>query len=263
MLLLKGTDIKARYGTLEAVHGATIVVNEGEIVTLIGPNGSGKSTILKSILGTVDVTQGHIEFKGKDITRLSAHERVRKGIGVVMQGNRLFRKMTIEENLEMGCLINGRQYDIQEILRWLYKILTQNGDTLHLVNIPTNGQYLSFKQFRVLKASSLSGGQQQMLAIATALVTKPELLILDEPTLGLAPRLIYELFDVIQNLNNERKISILLVEQNTEFAQALAHRFYYLEDGKVQKEGANSYLSDKIESMHTNPGNNVAVTLDK
>ena len=243
MLLLSGTDLKARYGTLEAIHGVTVGVNAGEIVALIGPNGSGKSTTLKAVLGTVDVTNGRIEFGGEDMTRLPTHARVQKGIGVVLQGNRLFRQMTVQENLEMGCLINGQRHDVQETLRWLYEILTQNGKAPDAGEIPTNGLHLSFSQFRSTRASLLSGGQQQVLAVAAALVTKPKLLILDEPTLGLAPRLSYELFDVLRSLNQERQLSILLVEQNVEFAQALAHRFYYFRDGNVQKEGSNPHVS--------------------
>jgi branched-chain amino acid transport system ATP-binding protein len=247
MLLLKGTDIKARYGNLEVIHGVTVELNVGEIVALIGPNGSGKSTTLKAILGTIDVTHGCIEFGREDITHLPTHARVQKGIGVVLQGNRLFRQMTVQENLEMGCLINGHRHALQETLWWLYEILVQNGKASYSGGTPKKCLQLSFRQFRSTRASSLSGGQQQMLAVAAALVTKPKLLILDEPTLGLAPRLSYELFDVLRSLNEERQLSILLVEQNVEFAKALAHRFYYFRDGKVQKEGGNSYLYGKVD----------------
>jgi len=228
MLLLK--DIHTFYGHIEAIKGIDLLVNKGEIVCLIGSNGAGKSTTLMTISGILKPKIGNIIFEGEEIHKMPPHEIVSRGISQVPEGRRIFTKLTVRENLEMGAYSGFRIQDSG------YRIqVTKNEqirDQLEKV----------FELFPVLKerqnqlGMTLSGGEQQMLAIGRALMLKPKLLLLDEPSLGLAPIFVAKIFKTIKELNDEG-LTILLVEQNAKAALKLAHRGYVLESGKVVKEG--------------------------
>ena len=223
MLLLQG--IHTSYGHIEAVKGIDLKINKGEIVCLIGSNGAGKSTTLMTISGILKPVKGRILFDGEEIHRLLPHKIVAKGISQVPEGRRIFPKLTVRENLEMGA----------------YSTVTRNALRVTRYEITTQLEYV-FTLFPVLKerqkqmGGTLSGGEQQMLAIGRALMSKPRLLLLDEPSLGLAPIFVGKIFKTIKELNAEG-LTILLVEQNAKAALKLANRGYVIESGRVTKEG--------------------------
>jgi len=231
--MLKIKNLKAGYENLEILHGIDLEVRPDEIVAIIGPNGSGKSTLLKSIFNLAEIYSGRITFKDKDITKLHTHYLIREGISYVPQGSQVFSTLTVRENLEMGCFV---MEDFELFKRNLADV---------------------FHKFPVLKerendlALYLSGGEQQMLAIARALVQDTELLLLDEPSLGLAPKIMKEIFQKIVEINKEG-VSIIIVEQNAKQAIEIAHRTYILENGKVALEGTKEILKDneKIKSIY-------------
>jgi len=220
-------DLRVHYGKIEAIKGVSVVVNQGEIVTLIGANGAGKTTILKTISGLRPVSSGSITLDGEDINKIPAHKRVDLGISQVPEGRGIFPGMTVLENLEMGKFIRkDRKSEMDEDLDRIYTLFPRLKE-------------------RVSQAGgTLSGGEQQMLAMGRALMARPKVLLLDEPSMGLAPQMIANIFRIITEINKQG-VTILLVEQNAQQALQRAHRAYILETGNVTKEAkAADLLND-------------------
>ena len=215
--LLKVDNINVYYGAIHAIKGISLEVNEGEIVTLIGANGAGKSTTLKTISGLMRPKTGSIEFEGQDITRVPAHKIVKMGLSQVPEGRRIFMQMTVKENLEMGAYTSPKD-TIESSLEKVY------------------GYFPRLKERYKQEAGTLSGGELQMLAMGRALMSQPKLMMLDEPSMGLAPVLVEEIFEIIHNLH-EGGTTILLVEQNARMALSIADRAYVLETGNVTLKG--------------------------
>ena len=224
--LLSVEDIHTYYGRIEAVKGVSITVNEGEIVTLIGANGAGKSTTLRSIQGITRPRQGSIKFEGKDIRNARPHQIVKMGISQSPEGRRLFPRMSVRENLEMGAFQRSDRAGIEEDIQHVYQLFPR------------------LQERRSQKAGTLSGGEQQMCAIGRALMARPRLLLLDEPSLGLAPILVEKIFEIIIEINKEGT-AILLVEQNALMALGIAQRGYVLETGHIA-------LSDEASALARN-----------
>jgi branched-chain amino acid transport system ATP-binding protein len=217
-------DLRVHYGKIEAIKGVSVVVNQGEIVTLIGANGAGKTTILKTISGLRPVSSGSVTFDGVDINKVPAHKRVDLGISQVPEGRGIFPGMTVLENLEMGKFNRkDRKSEMDEDLDRVYTLFPRLKERV--------GQ----------AGGTLSGGEQQMLAMGRALMARPKVLLLDEPSMGLAPQMIANIFRIITEINKQG-VTILLVEQNAQQALQRAHRAYILETGNVTKEAAASDL---------------------
>ncbi len=217
-------DLRVHYGKIEAIKGVSVVVNQGEIVTLIGANGAGKTTILKTISGLRNVTSGSITFDGGEISKVPAHERVDLGISQVPEGRGIFPGMTVLENLEMGKFNRkNRKAEMDEDLDRIYTLFPR------------------LKERTSQAGGTLSGGEQQMLAMSRALMARPKVLLLDEPSMGLAPQMIANIFRIITEINKQG-VTILLVEQNAQQALQRADRAYILETGNVTKEAAASDL---------------------
>ncbi len=221
--LLKVTDLRAAYGKIEALKGISIEVNEGEIVTLIGANGAGKSTTLKTISGQLNPKAGTIEYDGKPIGGTQPHVITGKGIIQVPEGRRIFSRMTVMENLEMGAFLRSDKEAIKADLDHVFELFPR------------------LKERVAQKGGTLSGGEQQMLAMGRALMSKPKLLMLDEPSMGLAPVIVETIFEIIQKLNADG-ITMLLVEQNANLALAIANRGYVLETGEIALTGTGRDL---------------------
>ena len=220
--LLSVHDLHVSYGAIKAVRGVSFDINEGEIVTLIGANGAGKSTTLNTVAGLIKPEAGTIELEGESLVGVPAHRVVERGIALCPEGRRVFTQMTVAENLEMGGYTRSD---------------AENRDSLESV-------YEHFPRLRERRgqvAGTLSGGEQQMLAMGRALMSKPRLLMLDEPSMGLAPILVQEIFDIVKQLN-ESGTTILLVEQNANMALSVADRGYVLEIGTIKKTGTGSEL---------------------
>ena len=218
-------DLRVHYGKIEAIKGISFHVNQGEIVTLIGANGAGKTTTLKTISGLRGVSSGSIIFDGKDISKMAAHDRVNLGISQAPEGRGIFPGMTVLENLEMGKFHRkDRKNEMAEDLDMVY------------------GLFPRLKERAFQDGGTLSGGEQQMLAIGRALMTRPKLLLLDEPSMGLAPQMIANIFRIITEINKSQGVTILLVEQNAQQALQRAHRAYILETGNVVKTAAAADL---------------------
>ena len=215
--LLKVDNINVYYGAIHAIKGISLEVNEGEIVTLIGANGAGKSTTLKTISGLMRPKTGSIEFEGQDITKVPAHKIVKMGLSQVPEGRRVFMQMTVKENLEMGAYTSPKD-TIESSLEKVY------------------GYFPRLKERYKQEAGTLSGGELQMLAMGRALMSQPKLMMLDEPSMGLAPVLVEEIFEIIHNMH-EGGTTILLVEQNARMALSIADRAYVLETGNVTLKG--------------------------
>lgn len=222
MSLLTMRDVRAGYGPLEVLHGISLDVEPGEIVVILGANGAGKTTTMRAVSGMI-ARQGDIEFEGSDISSTSAEKIVRLGIAQVPQGRGTFSELTVEDNLRSGAYVRRDAIDA-DIDRW-YEVFPRLAER------------------RSQRAGSLSGGEQQMLAIARALMSKPKLLLCDEPSLGLAPLITQELFEVLKKLNAEEGLSILLVEQNANLALKVAHRVYLLETGNVVASGTAAEIA--------------------
>jgi branched-chain amino acid transport system ATP-binding protein len=220
--MLELRDVIVSYGSIDALKGISMTVRKGEIVALIGANGAGKSTALMTASGIAALRSGTVFYEGKRISGLPAHEIVRMGISQVPEGRRIFGRMTVRENLEMGGFSRGRS-EIEEDIR---RVLT-----IFPVLAERAGQM----------GGTLSGGEQQMLAIGRALMSRPSLLLLDEPSLGLAPIIVTRIFTIIREIN-EQGTTVLLVEQNAKAALRLAHRAYVLETGKIVMQGEASQL---------------------
>ena len=225
-LILKLDDIHTYYGTIHALKGISIEVRDGEIVTLIGANGAGKSTTLRSINGLNHPREGTIEFQGKDITNDAPHEIVKMGISQSPEGRRVFSRMSVLENLEMGAYQRDDKPGIREDLDRVYDLFPR------------------LQERRMQKAGTLSGGEQQMLAIGRALMARPKLLLLDEPSMGLAPIFVDKIFEIIMEINGQGT-PILLVEQNALMALDAASRGYVLETGQVA-------LADDAKALREN-----------
>jgi len=221
-------DLHVFYGKIEAIKGISVVVNQGEIVTLIGANGAGKTTTLKTVSGLRPVSSGAIIFDGQDISGMSAHERVELGISQVPEGRGIFPGMTVLENLEIGKYFRkDRRAEMNEDLEKVYHLFPR------------------LKERTAQTGGTLSGGEQQMLAIGRALMARPKVLLLDEPSMGLAPMMIQNIFNIITAINKDLGTTILLVEQNAQQALQRADRAYVLETGKVVKEAkASDLLND-------------------
>jgi branched-chain amino acid transport system ATP-binding protein len=218
MPLLELENVHTYYGHIHALKGVSLRVEEGEIVTLIGANGAGKSTTLRTISGLIRPREGHIFLKGKDITRLPAHEIVSHGVGHVPEGRGIFPRLTVQENLEMGAYTINNAADVRNRMEEVY------------------GLFPRLKERMEQKGGTLSGGEQQMLATGRGLMLKPHILLMDEPSMGLAPVLVDAIFDVIKKLNQDGT-TILLVEQNALIALRTAHRAYVLETGQIVLSG--------------------------
>jgi branched-chain amino acid transport system ATP-binding protein len=220
-------DLRVHYGKIEAIKGVSVVVNQGEIVTLIGANGAGKTTMLKTISGLRPVTSGQILFDGQDISKVPAHKRVDLGLSQAPEGRGIFPGMSVLENLEMGKYNRkNRRTEMHEDLEMIYHLFPR------------------LKERSSQSGGTLSGGEQQMLSIGRALMARPKVLLLDEPSMGLAPQMIANIFRIITEINKQG-VTILLVEQNAQQALQRAHRAYVLEIGKVVKEAkASDLLND-------------------
>lgn len=226
--VLRLEDVNVHYGAIWALKGINLTVGEGEIISLIGANGAGKTTTLRAISGIVRATSGRIIFRGEDITRVAAHDIVKRGIAQVPEGRRVFANLTVIENLEMGAYIRNDKQGIKEDLERVLE------------------RFPRLKERRNQIAGTLSGGEQQMLAIGRALMTRPSLMLLDEPSMGLAPLLVKEIFAIIEEINREGT-TILLVEQNARMALQIAERAYVLETGRIVLEGPAKELSRREE----------------
>jgi branched-chain amino acid transport system ATP-binding protein len=222
-MLLELDEIHVYYGKIAAIRGISLDVDEGEIVTLIGANGAGKTTTLKTISGLRTVAQGEIRFNGQVITRMPGHKRVLAGIGQAPEGRGIFPGMSVEENLHMGAY--ARKDDTSKELAEAYDLFPRLAERKRQA------------------AGTMSGGEQQMLAIGRALMTKPKVLLLDEPSMGLAPMLVNQIFSIIEEINR-RGTTILLVEQNAHQALKIAHRAYVIETGQIVKSAPAADLLD-------------------
>ena len=225
--ILKVEDINVYYGAIHAIKGVSFHVNEGEIVTLIGANGAGKTTTLQTVSGLLRSKTGSILFEGKPIQNISPDKLVAHGLAQVPEGRRIFLQMTVEENLEMGAYTQSSA-GIPRDLEMVFDLFPR------------------LKERRRQVAGTLSGGEQQMLAMGRALMSHPKLLMLDEPSMGLAPILVEQIFEIIQNLNHSGS-TILLVEQNAQMALSVAHRGYVLETGRIVTTGTGAELIQSPE----------------
>jgi branched-chain amino acid transport system ATP-binding protein len=224
-MLLELENITLLYGHIEALHGISLTVGQGEIVALIGANGAGKSTTMRAISGLRPIAQGSIRFEGEDISRLRADLRVVRGVSQSPEGRGIFPGMTVRENLEMGAYTRKNRSEIDQDLQ---RVLTL---------------FPRLKEREKQAGGTLSGGEQQMLAVGRALMSRPKLLLLDEPSMGLAPILIQQIFDIIVEIN-QQGTTVLLVEQNAQQALSRAHRAYVLETGRIVKAGTGAELLD-------------------
>ena len=227
MALLEVNGIETYYGNIKALKGVSLTVEEGEIVTLIGPNGAGKSTTLRTISGLAHARTGTVHFDGKDITALPAQEIVALGIAQSPEGRHTFQRMTVRENLDLGAYLRRDKSGISSDMDRIFDLFPR------------------LKERERQKAGTMSGGEQQMLAIGRALMAKPKLLLLDEPSMGIAPILVDRIYETIQEINRQG-MTILLVEQNANYALGVSKRGYVLETGSVA-------LTDASEKLRTNP----------
>jgi branched-chain amino acid transport system ATP-binding protein len=228
MPLLEVSDIRARYGAIEALKGVSLTVDEGEVVTLIGSNGAGKSTTLRSISGLTPASSGKVVFAGEDITRVPAHEIVVRGIALSPEGRHCFARMTVRENLELGAHRRAKGPEIGQDLDRVFTLFPR------------------LQERERQKAGTMSGGEQQMLAIGRALMARPKLLMLDEPSMGIAPILVARIYETIGEINKSG-VAILLVEQNANYALDISRRGYVLETGRVVLLGESAKLRDDPE----------------
>ncbi|WP_323120064.1 ABC transporter ATP-binding protein [Burkholderia alba] len=230
--MLKLEQVHTHYGAIEALSGVSIEVNKGEIVTLIGSNGAGKTTLMMTVCGSPRASSGRVTFEEQDITGMQTHEIMRRGLAISPEGRRVFPSLTVLENLKMGGFFLSRD-DIEAGVDHVYRLFPR------------------LKERAAQRAGTMSGGEQQMLAIGRALMSRPRLLLLDEPTLGLAPLVIAQIFDIIRTIRDEG-VTVFLVEQNAHKALQVADRGYVLETGRVvlADTGANLLSNDRIKSAY-------------
>ncbi|CAN0625135.1 branched chain amino acid/phenylalanine ABC transporter ATP binding subunit LivF [Burkholderia multivorans] len=230
--MLKLEQVHTHYGAVEALSGVSIEVNKGEIVTLIGSNGAGKTTLMMTVCGTPRASKGRVLFEGRDITAMPTHDIMRRGLAISPEGRRVFPSLTVLENLKMGGFFASRD-EIDAGVEHVYRLFPR------------------LKERSGQRAGTMSGGEQQMLAIGRALMSKPRLLLLDEPTLGLAPLVIAQIFDIIRTIRDEG-VTVFLVEQNANKALQVADRGYVLETGRVvlADTGANLLANDQIKRAY-------------
>lgn len=221
--LLKIEDVETYYGAIQALRGVNVEVSQGEIVTLIGANGAGKSTLMMTVFGKPRARNGRIVFDGQDITNMDTHEIARLRIAQSPEGRRIFPRMTVMENLQMGASLDNLKYFDEDVEK-MFTLFPRLKERIHQ------------------RGGTLSGGEQQMLAIARALMARPRLLMLDEPSLGLAPLIVKQIFEAINILNKETGLTVFLVEQNAFGALKLAHRGYVLVNGQVTMSGSGQEL---------------------
>ena len=226
--MLEIENLEVGYGSIKALHGVSLKVPQGSIVTLIGANGAGKSTTLRAVSGLIKSRGGRVRYDGEDITNLPAHKIVAKGLCHVPEGRMVFANLTVEENLRMGAYLRNDKAGIAADMDFSFQMFPRLKERIHQ------------------PAGTMSGGEQQMLAIARAIMSKPRCLMLDEPSLGIAPMLVRSIFEQIVAINKERGITILLVEQNANLALAISQHGYVLETGKV-------LLEDSSEALRKNP----------
>ncbi len=227
MAMLEVKDLQVFYGMIQAIKGISFEVNEGETVALIGANGAGKTTTLHTITGLLSPKKGSVVFEGKEITKVPAHKIVSLGMAHVPEGRRVFAQLSVYQNLKMGAYTRKDKAEIDEMLETVYK------------------RFPRLKERQNQMAGTLSGGEQQMLAMGRALMSKPKIVLLDEPSMGLSPILVNEIFDIIQSLN-KAGTTVLLVEQNAKKALSIADRAYVLETGRIVQSGdAQVLLNDK------------------
>jgi len=224
MSMLKVENLSVHYGMIQAVRDVSFEVNEGEVVSLIGANGAGKTSILRTISGLVRPSAGKIEFLGQEIQKVPAQKIVAAGLSQVPEGRHVFPGLTVMENLEMGAYTRN---DVEQIKK----------DMEHMFSL-----FPRLAERKKQLAGTMSGGEQQMLAMARALMSNPSLLLLDEPSMGLAPLLVQEIFNIIEKINKEENVTVLLVEQNANMALSIADRGYVLETGKIILEGTGKEL---------------------
>ena len=233
MSMLQVTDLCVNYGVIPALKGISFEVNEGEVIALIGANGAGKTTILHTVTGLVEAASGKIEFEGKDITRVPAHQIVKLGLAHVPEGRRVFPEMTVYQNLMLGAFTRNDSAEKQASLQSVY------------------GHFPRLKERARQLAGTLSGGEQQMLAMGRALMSRPRLLLMGEPSMGLSPILVGEIFSIIEEVSREGT-TVLLVEQNAKKALSIADRAYVLETGSISLSGSASELlgNDEIRKAY-------------
>ena len=224
-MLLKIEDLHTNYGAIHALKGISLEVNEGEIVCLIGSNGAGKTTLVNSIVGIVKSSSGKITFDGKDITHVPAHAMTKAGIGISPEGREVFPELTVEENLRIGAFIVKDQNQIKKSYERVYALFPR------------------LKERTTQLAGTLSGGEQQMLAVGRALMSNPKMILLDEPSLGLAPNFVEMIFSMIKEINKQG-VTVLLIEQNANMALQISQRAYVLENGLVSMSGNASDIAN-------------------
>jgi branched-chain amino acid transport system ATP-binding protein len=226
MAMLEVENIHSYYGNIHALKGVSLKVEKGEIVTLIGGNGAGKSTTLRTITGIMKPREGHVHLNGEDLGSFEPHEIVHKGVAMVPEGRRIFGRLTVSENLDMGAYIRTDQKQVEKDLERVFNLFPR------------------LKERRNQVAGTLSGGEQQMLATGRALMANPSILLMDEPSMGLAPVLVELIFDIVQQINKEGT-TVLLVEQNALMALSIAHRGYVLQTGEI-------VINDSAENLKKN-----------
>jgi len=227
--MLKIKKLTVQYGPLPALYEISLEVKEGEIVSLLGPNGAGKTTLLLTLSGILKTTEGRIVFEGEDITNLNPHKIVSKGMGHVPQGRHIFPTLSVMDNLMMGAYLHRKEKkEIKKELEWIYQLLPVLKERIHQ------------------RAGTLSGGEQQMLSIGRAVMGRPKLLLLDEPSLGLAPRLMNEVFAKFREMN-QKGLTLFIVEQEIQLSLSISERGYLLRNGRVIKEGSASTLMESRE----------------
>lgn len=234
MLMLKVRDLEAGYGRMPAIHGVSFDVEEGKIVAILGSNGAGKTTTLKTVTGVLKATAGSVEYKGESLIGVPSHLMVTKGISMVPEGRHLFPKLSIMDNLMMGAYTIKDKAKIEQTLQTIYNI------------------FPILKERSSQLAGTMSGGEQQMVAIGRALMSNPELLILDEPSLGIMPKLVDEIFEFIVKINKEMGVTIVIVEQNADKTLAFADYVYVINEGKTVLEGTGAELrtNDQVKKVY-------------
>ena len=227
MAMLKVTDLQVYYGVIQAIKGISFEVNEGEVIALIGANGAGKTTILHTITGLVEAKGGTVEFEGTNITKMPGHKIVTLGMAHVPEGRRVFSELTVLENLRMGAYTRKDKTEVENSLKMVYK------------------RFPRLEERKNQLAGTLSGGEQQMLAMGRALMSHPKIILMDEPSMGLSPIFVNEIFDIIKEVSSSGT-TVLLVEQNAKKALSIADRAYVLETGKIVLEGdAKELMNDE------------------